>query len=206
MIKNTAGQSIGAQMIAATDGSAFTDAVTVYVCGDAGIQAAGSVGSGACTHEGNGYHTYAPAQAETNYSLIAFTFTGTGAIPVTVQVETAGGDVYAALAAGVTLADDAITASKFDESTAFPLAAADTGATAVARTGADSDTLESLSDQLDARALETTAQSILTDTGTTLDTLIKDIPTVAEFEARTLPAADYVVVGDTIAESPWSIP
>jgi hypothetical protein len=199
MIKNTAGQSIGAQMIAATDGSAFTDAVTVYVCGDAGIQAAGSVGSGACTHEGNGYHTYAPAQAETNYSLIAFTFTGTGAIPVTVQVETAGGDVYAALAAGVTLADDAITASKFDESTAFPLAAADTGATAVARTGADSDTLESLSDQLDARALETTAQSILTDTGTTLDTLIKDIPTVAEFEARTLPAADYVVVGDTIA-------
>ncbi len=54
-----------------------------------------------------------------------------------------------ALTAGVTLADDAITAAKFDESTAFPLAAADTGATAVARTGADSDTLESLSDQLD---------------------------------------------------------
>jgi len=51
--------------------------------------------------------------------------------------------------AGVTLADDAITAAKFDESTAFPLTAADTGATAVARTGADSDTLETLSDQLD---------------------------------------------------------
>ncbi len=29
---------------------------------------------------------------------------------------------------------------------------------------------------------------VLTDTGTTLDALIKDIPTVAEFEARTLPA------------------
>jgi len=40
---------------------------------------------------------------------------------------------------------------------------------------------------------------ILTDTGTTLDTLIKDIPTVAEFEARSIVAADYVVVGDTIA-------
>ena len=40
---------------------------------------------------------------------------------------------------------------------------------------------------------------ILTDTGTTLDALIKDVPTVAEFEARSILAADYVVVGDTIA-------
>lgn len=50
---------------------------------------------------------------------------------------------------GYGLADDAITAAKFDESTAFPLKTADTGATAVARTGADSDTLETLSDQVD---------------------------------------------------------
>ena len=50
----------------------------------------------------------------------------------------------------VTLADDAITASKFDESTAFPVKSADTGATAIARVGADSDTLETLSDQMDA--------------------------------------------------------
>lgn len=49
----------------------------------------------------------------------------------------------------VTLADDAITASKFDESTAYPLKSADTGSTQVARVGADSDTLETLSDQLD---------------------------------------------------------
>lgn len=48
----------------------------------------------------------------------------------------------------VTLADDAITASKFDESTAFPLKAADTGSTQVARTGADGDTLETLSDEI----------------------------------------------------------
>ena len=40
---------------------------------------------------------------------------------------------------------------------------------------------------------------ILTDTGTTLDTLIKDVPTVAEFEARSIEAANYVVVGNTIA-------
>jgi hypothetical protein len=75
-------------MVSATDGSAFTGSVTVSVTLDAGTQATGSVGSGACTHEGNGYHTYAPAQAETNGDLAAFTFTGTGAIPATIQIYT----------------------------------------------------------------------------------------------------------------------
>jgi hypothetical protein len=88
MKKSVAGQKIGAQMITAADGTAFTGAVTVYVTVDAGTQAVGSVGSGACTHEGNGYHTYAPSQAETNGDLCAFTFIGTGAVPVTVQVFT----------------------------------------------------------------------------------------------------------------------
>jgi hypothetical protein len=104
MKKNVAGQKIGCQMVSATDGSAFTSAVTVYVCGDAGTQAAGSVGSGACAHEGNGYHTYAPAGSETNYDLVAFTFVGTGAVPATVQVFTAfpqTGDAY----------DEALTAN-----------------------------------------------------------------------------------------------
>lgn len=32
---------------------------------------------------------------------------------------------------------------------------------------------------------------VLVDTGTTLDALIQDVPTVAEFEARTLPSASY---------------
>src|SRR5574338_1398791 len=102
MQKNVSGQKIGAQMVSATNGSAFTGSVTVYVTGDAGTQAAGSVGSGACTHEGNGFHTYAPAQAETNYDHIAFTFVGTGAVPATVQVYTTfpqTGDSYARLGA-----------------------------------------------------------------------------------------------------------
>jgi len=99
VIKNTAGQKVGAQLISATDGSAFTDAVTVYVTGDAGTQAQGTVGSGACTHEGNGYHTYAPSQAETNYDLAAFTFIGTGAIPQTVQIYTKAGDAFTRLGA-----------------------------------------------------------------------------------------------------------
>lgn len=42
-------------------------------------------------------------------------------------------------------------------------------------------------------------KDVETDTGTTLDTLIKDIPTTAELALRTLLTADYVVVGDTIA-------
>jgi hypothetical protein len=43
---------------------------------------------------------------------------------------------------------------------------------------------------------------ILVDTGTTLDALIKDVPTVAEFEARTLVAANYFdPAADTVAGS-----
>lgn len=104
MRKNVAGQRVGAQMVSAADGSAFTGPVTVYVTLDAGTQAAGSVGSGACTHEGNGYHTYAPSQAETNGDLVAFTFVGSGAIPATVQVYTGvpqTGDAFARLGAPV---------------------------------------------------------------------------------------------------------
>lgn len=88
MKKNVGSQIIGIQMVSATDGSAFTSAVTVYVTGDGGTQAVGSVSSGACTHKGNGFHTYVPAQAETNYAHVAFTFIGTGAVPATVQVYT----------------------------------------------------------------------------------------------------------------------
>lgn len=47
------------------------------------------------------------------------------------------------------ISNSVITAAKFDGSTAFPLTQADSGATAIARTGADSDTLETLSDQID---------------------------------------------------------
>lgn len=78
-------------------------------------------------------------------------------------------DVYTAFGTGANLSalvtatsvglnDDAITASKFDESTAFPVKSADTGATQIARVGADGDTLETLSDQIDGITI--TAASI----------------------------------------------
>jgi len=49
---------------------------------------------------------------------------------------------------GVALAADSIKAVTFDESTAFPLKYTDAGATKVARTGGDGDTLETLSDEI----------------------------------------------------------
>ena len=97
----------------------------------------------------------------------------------------------------MTLADDAITAAKFDETTAFPIASADTGSTAIARTGADGDTLETLSDEIggisagDATAanqivieakidsltgyVDTEVTAILEDTGTTIPAQISGL-------------------------------
>lgn len=103
MKKNVSGQVIGVQMISASDGSAFTGAVTAYITKDGGVQAIGSGSpAGQCVHEGNGFHTYAPTQSETNADHIAFTFTATGAIASTVQVYTnfpQTGDNFARLGA-----------------------------------------------------------------------------------------------------------
>lgn len=103
MKKNTASQVVVAQLVSKTDGSAVTSGTTtVYVLGDGGTQATGSVGSGAGTHEGNGVWSYAPAQAETNYDHVAFTFVNSTAVNATVQVYTSfpqTGDGYARLGA-----------------------------------------------------------------------------------------------------------
>lgn len=119
MKKNVASQVMGAQLISKTDGSAVTTGTTtIYITGDAGTQAAGSVGAGACTHEGNGYWTYAPAQAETNYDQIAATFVNTAACNVTIQYYTTfpqTGDSFARLGApaGASVSAD-IAAVKVD--------------------------------------------------------------------------------------------
>ena len=72
-----------------------------------------------------------------------------------IAIDVAGLD-GAAMASGFAVAGDAMTlanasikAATYDATGAFPLAAVDSGATALARTGADSDTLETLSDQID---------------------------------------------------------
>jgi hypothetical protein len=78
--------------------------------------------------------------------------TGIAAIQAQTDLLTFTGDDVNATLDGETVAltDASITAAKFDGSTAFPLAAADSGATQVARVGADSDTLETLSDAQDS--------------------------------------------------------
>ncbi len=91
MLKNVAGQNIGAQLTDASTGGPFVEEVTVFVTKDDGVQTIGSVGGGVCEHKGKGYHQYAPSQAETNADLVAFTFEGTGAITATVQVFTGNG-------------------------------------------------------------------------------------------------------------------
>ncbi len=96
MKKNVASQVVGAQMVDKDTGLAYTGTVTAVYSGDGGAQSACS-GTGP-THLGNGWHKYVPQQAETNYNHIAFTFTATSAVPVTVQVYTTfpqTGDAYA---------------------------------------------------------------------------------------------------------------
>lgn len=188
MKKNVSGQKVGAQMITASDGSAFTGSVTVAVTGDAGTQATGSVGSGACTHEGNGYHTYAPAQAETNYDLIAFTFTGTGAIPATVQVYTnfpQTGDSYARLGAPAGASVSADVAAVKSETASILTDTAEIGAAGAGLTEAGG-----TGDHLTAipwnASWDVEVQSECADALAAYDP-----PTNAEMEARTLPAASY---------------
>lgn len=114
MRRNVAGQYVGCQLISKTDGSAVTaGTTTVYVTGDAGTQAAGSVGSGACTHEGNGFWTYAPAQAETNYSHVAFTFVNSSAVNVTVQLYPLAYDSSGQMTGVSLAADQAVNVTKF---------------------------------------------------------------------------------------------
>ncbi len=102
-------------------------------------------------------------------------------------------------AANVTLANDAITAAKFDESTAFPVAAADTGATQIARVGADSDTLETLSDEI---AAIPDAAAINAQVDVALNTAIPGSPTADSINERVaaiddkLPSRDYLVGTD----------
>jgi hypothetical protein len=140
------------------------------------------VDDGACTEVGAGIYRYLLASgtvdAAAEYIAVAHTATDTvdaQDIPAMWVIDRAGTEK---LDTGITLADDAITASKFDESTAFPLKSADTGSTQVARVGADSDTLETLSDEIAAVKAETAA--ILVDTGTTLDGKLNTIDGIVD--------------------------
>lgn len=174
MKKNVASQSIGAQLVSATDGSAFTGSVSVAVTIDNGTQASG--GGTAPAHEGNGYHSYTPTQAETNGDHVAFTFTGSGAVPVTVQVYTQfpqTGDSFARLGApaGASIAADLVAIDNFVDGLETTIGTAGAG-------------LTDLGGMSTAMKAEVNAEA---------DTALADYdgPTNAEMEARTLVAGNY---------------
>jgi len=119
-------------------------------------------------YDGTGYDVGGIDVSELNTAVDAIGSDGTG------LTEAGGTGDHLTAISDVQLADDAITAAKFDESTAYPLTSADTGSTAVARTGADGDTLETLSDQVDGASTHAAADVWAVETkditGGTVDT------------------------------------
>ena len=105
------------------------------------------------THNENGYYDI-PLNATDTGTLgrLRVAVSKSGALPVWQDFLVVTANVYDTLCSTdsldvtvTALANDVIKAASFDESTAFPLKSADTGATQVARVGADGDTLETLS-------------------------------------------------------------
>jgi len=175
--KNVSSQSIGAEMITSADGTAFTGTVSVLVTKDNGTQTAG--GATAPVHEGNGYHSYSPTQAETNADHIAFTFTGTGAIPATVQLFT---NFPQAVDNDTKISLIPTTAMRGTDSAAL--------ATSLATVDSNVDAI-----LIDTNDLQTSQGDWLTATG--FNTVVP--PSVAQFNARTVVSADYFLVSDYTA-------
>ncbi len=150
--KNTAGQFIYFVLVSATDGSAVTGASpSGYQAIDGAAQ--GAIG-GAITENALGQYEVALSQGDTNGDEIGYLFTNAGSVPVSITVTTETKKMVdlndIAAGAAMNLAADAIKKVSYDESTAYALESADTGASQIARVGADGDTLEALSDQIDA--------------------------------------------------------
>ena len=204
MKKNVASQSIGAEMITAADGTIFTGAVSVLYTIDNGTQTAG--GGTAPVHEGNGYHSYTPLQAETNGDHVAFTFTGTGAISATIQVytsfpQTVDNNVLAAGATGFAAIDTVVDAILVDTGTTIPAQ--------ITTAQNDLDIITGATGVNLLTATQASIDAIETDTSTTIPNQITALvvpPSVAQFDARTIPSADYFVVTDyTVPPSAASI-
>jgi hypothetical protein len=117
MILGLAGQTAAAELVNASTGGPFSGTVTVYVTIN-GLQALGGVGGGLATAIGNGLYEYYPAAGETAAPLVLFTFTGPGAIPVTVQYATVTAAQQAALVAagsiGAIVVSQLITGALFE--------------------------------------------------------------------------------------------
>ena len=163
--KNTAGQVVAFQAVSTTDGSAVTTGTpVVYYTVDGGTQ---GTGAGTALHEGNGCWSYVPAQAETNGNHVVFTFALTGAVSQSVNLYPVSFDPTDSVRIGLTALPNAAAGS------AGGLPTDSTGKTAF--------------NDLDAAGVRT-AVGLASDN---LDTQLADLPTVAEFEARTILASAY---------------
>jgi hypothetical protein len=197
--KNTTGQKLAVYAYTVADGAAKTgDAaqITSYLSKDWGGPAAVTDTNPTELNSTNmpGWYVFDLEQAETNAEVIVFAPKSSTSGVVLDQVQVFTQDATISSRASQTSVDDIPTVSEFEART---LAAADytivsdlgtvqTG-DAFARLGAPA----GASVSADVAAVKSDTAAILVDTGTTLDTLIKDVPTVAEFEARTLAAASY---------------
>ncbi len=197
--KNTTGQKLAVYAYTVADGAAKTgDAaqITSYLSKDWGGPAAVTDTNPTELNSTNmpGWYVFDLEQAETNAEVIVFAPKSSTSGVVLDQVQVFTQDAAISSRASQTSVDDIPTVSEFEART---LAAADytivsdlgtvqTG-DAFARLGAPA----GASVSADVAAVKSDTAAILVDTGTTLDTLIKDVPTVAEFEARTLAAASY---------------
>jgi hypothetical protein len=172
--KNVAGQVVAFQAVSTTDGSAVTTGTpAVYYTIDGGTQ---GTGAGTSTHEGNGCWSYAPAQAETNGNHVVFTFALTGAVSQSVNLYPVAFDPTDSVRIGLAALPNAAAGA------AGGLPTDSTGKTAF--------------NDLDA----TGVRSAVGLASANLDTQLADLPTVSEFEARTLVAAAYFdPAADTVA-------
>lgn len=105
--KNVAGQFIHFQGVDASTGGIKSGVTwTVRRCIDGTFAA----GGGTVTEDGTtGWYKYAMSQADTNGNNIGFNFTGTGAVPQTVNIVTTAADPTDATAFGISRLDAAIT-------------------------------------------------------------------------------------------------
>jgi hypothetical protein len=165
MRKNTTGQVVAFQAVSTTDGSAVTTGTPViYYTIDGGTQ---GTGAGTSAHEGNGCWSYAPTQAETNGNHVVFTFALTGAVSQSVNLYPVSFDPTDSVRIGLTALPNQTAGA------AGGLPTDSTGKTAF--------------NDLDAAGVRSAVGLASAD----LDTQLADLPTVAEFEARTLLAAAY---------------
>lgn len=90
MKKNVSSQFIGAQMTYLASGTPVvaSGAVLTYLRADGLPMQLGAVNSGICIPNSYGLHHYIPAQSETNYDWLSFTFVASGAPNFTAQMYT----------------------------------------------------------------------------------------------------------------------